>query len=366
MGVASLMLFIAPLWSRIHGNKLRLTAIVVPINIYCDKYKRLNTVCRYTIKQNRGFDIWAVRNVTLQSVPFSCWGNKIAWNCPRWRPDKIAIILYQCFSGHKRCRVFSVARLIAVRNRSQLRHAELKNKVTQILTESNKYQKLPVTIFRQPGARYCQRGGGQLERTLSHSPAVWTPLSSLMSDAVLSRISVTGRQARKVLMVLQETFCSASWFDVAAISDNGRVFVCNVTVTRYISIRNFRIWNLTLNRVCLLFHIGKHAIGRSCLSTLSTVSACPVLMASYRRCCGWHRTALLFSNNHIVFSLFLLSLCVLFFLFLSSFLRLHLHFSLTLIFTSFSYFIFSNRIFFLFSSCFFHFLIILLLHVSFS
>jgi len=55
MGVDSLMLFIAPLWSRIHGNKLRLTAIVVPINIYCDKYKRLNTVCRYTVKQNRRF-----------------------------------------------------------------------------------------------------------------------------------------------------------------------------------------------------------------------------------------------------------------------------------------------------------------------
>lgn len=64
------------------------------------------------------------------------------------------------------------------------------------------------------------------------------------------------------------------------------VFVCNVTVTRHISIRNFRKWNLTLNRVCLLFHIGKHAIGRSCLSTVSTACASPVLLASYRRCCG--------------------------------------------------------------------------------
>jgi hypothetical protein len=50
MGVASLMLFIAPLCNRIY-----LTAIVVPINIYCDKYKPMNTVCRFTIKQNKVF-----------------------------------------------------------------------------------------------------------------------------------------------------------------------------------------------------------------------------------------------------------------------------------------------------------------------
>jgi hypothetical protein len=50
MGVSSLMLFIAPLCNRIRGNKLSLTAIVVPINIYCDKYKLMNTVCQYTIQ----------------------------------------------------------------------------------------------------------------------------------------------------------------------------------------------------------------------------------------------------------------------------------------------------------------------------
>jgi ribosomal protein L32 len=50
MGVAILMLFVAPLCNLVYENKLRLTAIVVPVNIYCDKYKLMNTVCRYTVQ----------------------------------------------------------------------------------------------------------------------------------------------------------------------------------------------------------------------------------------------------------------------------------------------------------------------------
>ena len=136
------------------------------------------------------------------------------------------------------------------------------------------------------------RGGEELKRTLarwrSHRQSR-TPVFILMSDEVLPRIAVTGTQARTLLMVLQETFYSASWFDVAAISDNGRVFCVQlkyiIAVTRHISNRNFRKWNLTSNHMCLLFNIEKHAVGKSCLSHLSNVRSSPVLLASFRRCC---------------------------------------------------------------------------------